>query len=79
MVHIALTENPTKTLTIFTSIQTICHQSLNKFQNQLKKESQFCHNLNIFFRRESAIYYEKCLKIVSTTKTKQSKQREKKK
>ena len=40
MVHTALPENPTKKPTIFTTIQTTRHQSLKKFYDQLKKESQ---------------------------------------
>ena len=50
MAHTALTENPTKKPTIFTSIQTLCHQPLKKFHDQLKKNSQFCHREKIFFR-----------------------------
>ena len=38
-IHTALTENPTKKPTIFTSIQTTLHQSLKKFNDQLKKDS----------------------------------------
>ena len=49
MVHTALIENPTKKTTIFTSVQTTCHQPLKKFHDQLKKDSQFCHHLKIFF------------------------------
>ena len=60
MVHATLTENPTKKPTIFTSIQTIHHQSLKKFHNQLKKDSILPSSKDIF--QESAIYYEKCLK-----------------
>ena len=52
MVHTALTENASKKPTIFTSIQTNRHQSLKKFHDQLKKDSQFCHHLNIFFRSQ---------------------------
>ena len=48
MVHTTLTENPMKKPTIFTSIQTTPHQSLNKFHNQLKKDSQFCHHQKYF-------------------------------
>ena len=59
MVHTALTENPTKKQTIFTSVQTTCHRSLKKFHDQLKKDSKFSSK-DIF--QESAIYYEKCLK-----------------
>ena len=40
MVHTALPENPTKKPTIFTTIQTTRHQSLKKFYDQLKKDSQ---------------------------------------
>ena len=47
-----LTENPTKNPYIFTSIQTTRHQSLKKFHNQLKKDSQFCYHLKIFFRSQ---------------------------
>ena len=61
MVHTALTENPTKKPTIFMSIQTTLHQSLKKFYDQLKKDSQLCHHQKNIFQ-ESAIYYEKCLK-----------------
>ena len=59
MVHTALTENPTKKPTIFTSVQTTCHQSLKKCHDQLKKDSKLSSK-DIF--QESAIYYEKCLK-----------------
>ena len=38
--------------TIFTSIQTTLHQSLKKFHNQLKKDSQLCHHQKIFFRSQ---------------------------
>ena len=47
-----LTDNSTNKLTIFTSIQTSDHQSVKKFHNQLKKDSQFCHHLKIFFRSQ---------------------------
>ena len=50
MVHTALTENATKKPTIFTPIQTTRHKSLKKFHDHLKKDSQFCHHLKIFFR-----------------------------
>ena len=52
MVHPALTEKPTKKSTIFTSIQTIHHQSLEKFHDQLKQGSQFCHHQKIFCRSQ---------------------------
>ena len=52
MVHTALTENPTKKPTMFTSIQTTRHQSLKKFHDKLKKESRFCHHLKIFLRSQ---------------------------
>ena len=60
MVHTALIENPTKKTTIFTSVQTTCHQPLKKFHDQLKRLSILSSFKNIFL--ESAIYYEKCLK-----------------
>ena len=50
MVHATLTENPTQKPTIFTSIQASRHQSLKKFHDQLKKDSQFFHHLKIFSR-----------------------------
>ena len=62
MPYTALTENPTKKPTIFTSIQTTCYQSLKKFHDQLKKDSILSSSKNIF--QESAIYYEKNLKAV---------------
>ena len=40
----------TKKPATFTSILTTHHQSLKKFYNQLKKDSQFCHHHKIFFR-----------------------------
>ena len=52
MVHTAHSENPTKKPTIFTPIQTTRHLSLKKFHDQLKKDSQFCHHLKIFFRSQ---------------------------
>ena len=52
MGHTALTENPTKKPTIFTSFQTSHHRSLKKFHNQLKKDSQLCHHRKIFFRSQ---------------------------
>ena len=42
--------NPTKKPTIFTSIQTTRHQSLKKFHEQLKKDSQISHHQKRFFR-----------------------------
>ena len=41
MVHTDLTENLTKKPTIFISVKTTRHQSLKKFYDQLKKDSQF--------------------------------------
>ena len=63
MVHTALTENPTKKPTIFMSIQTTLLQSLKKCHDQLKKDSILSSSKNIF--RDSAVYYEKCLKTVN--------------
>ena len=60
MVPTTLTENPTKKPNIFTSIQTTRRQLLNKFHNQLKKDSILLSFKDIF--QESDIYYEKCLK-----------------
>ena len=48
MVHTTLTENPKKKPTIFTYIQTTHHQSLKKFLDQLKKDSQFYHHQKNF-------------------------------
>ena len=84
MVHTALTENPTKKATIFISCQTTHHESLKKLHDNLKKDSQFCHNLKIFFRSQSFTkknatkQWIKNQATISTTKTKQSKQKEKK-
>ena len=44
--------NPTKKPIVFTSIQIIHHQSLKKFHDQLKIDSQFCHRQKIFFRSQ---------------------------
>ena len=52
MVHTALTEKPTNKSTKFTSIQAIHHQSLEKFHDQLKQDSQFCHHQKIFCRSQ---------------------------
>ena len=62
MLHTALTKNPSKKPTIFTSIQITHHQSLKKFHNQLKKDSFLSSSKDIF--QESVIYNEKCLKTV---------------
>ena len=51
-VHTTFTENPMKKPTIFTSFQTTRHQSLKKFHDQLKKDSQFCHYQKDFFRSQ---------------------------
>ena len=56
MVYTTLTENPTKKPNIFTSIQTNRHQSLKKFHNQLKKDSQFCHHLKIFSKSRHLLW-----------------------
>ena len=66
MVHTALTENPTKKPTIFTSIVTTCHQSLKKLHDQLKSLSILSSSKNIF--QESAMFYEKCLNTVDKNK-----------
>ena len=84
MVHTALTENPTKKATIFISCQTTHHESLKKLHDNLKKDSQFCHNLKIFFRSQSFTkknatkQWIKNQATTSTIKRKQSKQKEKK-
>ena len=55
MVRTAHTENLTKKPMIFTSTQTNRHQSLNKFYDQLKKDSQLCNHQKIYFRSQAFI------------------------
>ena len=52
MVDTALEENPTKKPTIFSSVRSTRHQSLQKFHDQLNKDPQFCRHQKIFFRSQ---------------------------
>ena len=58
MVHTALTEDPKKKPTIFTSIQTI-----KEIPRSIEKRLSILSSSKDVFQ-ESAIYYEKCLKTV---------------
>ena len=67
MVHTAITENPTKKPTKFTSIQNTHHQLLKKFHNQSKRDYQLCHHRKIFFRSQ-AFFMKTCLNSGCKTK-----------